>query len=426
MRGKSIALLMLALGCGLVASIGITQVLARRHAEPPAPAGESATIFVALTDIGLGDILSSRDLRLEQWPKDKVPASSLSRIEDVEGRRTRTKLYAGEPILDNKLFAKGAESQGTTALIPKGYRVVSVKVDSVSGGSNLIMPGDRVDLLVYLVRNPNRGIPETITRTILQDIKVFAVNNIVTPDTDKEGRSIKAATISLLVTPEQAAKVTLASELGQIRLVMRSPDDDTDAPNAQASPMLLLGGVEKGERERESLAASPPEAEPPAGGGFLDVLRAAQARMTAPRQPDALPADGESGSWMMRILRPDGVEDVVLEMNAAMAAAGTAGPSWKPWSPGGPAEAPPAPTAEPDGPPSASPDDSTDAPAGGTTDEAADGVADDGEAVDPSPENVMDLLFGPAAEPRDAAEPSPAIDEGPELDLEKAGLQLVD
>ena len=89
--------------------------------------------------------------------------------------------------------------QGASAVIPNGYRVVSVQVDSVSG-STLILPGDRVDVLVYLVGNAQHGIPETSTRTVLQDIKVFAVNDVVDMDKDKE-KSISSKTISLLATP---------------------------------------------------------------------------------------------------------------------------------------------------------------------------------------------------------------------------------
>ena len=82
----------------------------------------------------------------------------MHKMEDVEGRRTRTRLYAGEPILDNKLFRKGASDQGADALIPRGYRVVAVKVDAVSGGAGLVLPGSRVNVMVFLTQNPQLGI----------------------------------------------------------------------------------------------------------------------------------------------------------------------------------------------------------------------------------------------------------------------------
>jgi pilus assembly protein CpaB len=333
MRGKSLALLVLALGCGLVASIGITQVMGKRNADPVVPTGETETVFVALKDIGLGDILSGQVLRLEQWPKDKIPSGALTKMEDVEGRRTRTKLYAGEPILDNKLFRRGTSDQGPDALIPKGYRVVSVKVDSVSGAASLLLPGTRVDVMVYLIRDPQRGIQETSTRTILQDIRVFAVDDVVSLDSkDRDlNKSINAKTISLLVTPEQAAKVMLASEMGRVRLVMRSPEDDQQAKQTDARPEELFGKSGGSEREKETLVEKP--AESPAGQRFLELLNAARAKALTVKPPPREPAGNTASamSWTMRILQPGAINDVVLDLAAGDPNNPVAGqPFWTP------------------------------------------------------------------------------------------------
>ncbi len=318
MRLKSLALLILALGCGLVASIGITQVIAKRNADPAAPTGETESIFVAMQDIGLGEILTAQDLRLEPWPKDKTPPGALRRIEEVEGRRTKTKIFAGEPILDKKLFGKGVAEQGPDALIPKGYRVVAVKVDQVSGTAGMIMPGSRVDVLVHLLRNPTRGIPDTSTRVILQDVKVFAVNDRVTmePEGAEGTSSIKATTVSLLATPEQAAKLALAEELGTLRLVLRSPEDDAQLTQIVASPNELFGIPDGAERENESLLEPEPQ-QTQSGelGGLLGFLEAMQQQTeeqepAEPALPEALPA---AEQWTMRILKPDGVEEIVLQ-----------------------------------------------------------------------------------------------------------------
>jgi pilus assembly protein CpaB len=325
MRPKSLALLMLALGCGLVASIGITEVISRRNAEPSGALGDTKGIFVAMTDIGLGDQLTAQVLKLEQWPKDKVPPGAILRIEDVEGRRARTKLYAGEPILENRLLGKGASEQGATALIPKGYRVVPVKVDLVSGGSSLILPGDRVDVMVHLVKDPGRDIRETVTRTILQDIKVFAVDNIVDLEKDKDGnsRSISAKTISLLVTPEQAATVMLATQMGVINLVMRSPEDDQQGANAEARPSELLGIAKKSKRDKESLLASSESNLNEKTKGFLDFLNTMKAKT-----PAATP-DDEAKTWNMRILKPGNVEDVQFKVEKTTGATPSPLGAWK-------------------------------------------------------------------------------------------------
>jgi pilus assembly protein CpaB len=388
MRPKSIALLLLALGCGLVASIGITEVV-RRNSAHEGVAGETQPIFVAMADIGLGDQITSQMLKLEQWPKDKVPQGSLSKVEDVEGRRARTKIYAGEPLLENRLLGKGASAQGATALIPKGYRVVPVKVDLVSGGSALILPGDRVDVMVHLIRDPGRDIQETVTRTILQDIKVFAVDDVVDLEKEKENsKPIPAKTISLLVTPEQAAKLTLATHMGVINLVMRSPEDEEQVVNTQAKPSELFSTTLKKNRPGETLM-DPAEANPtPASNtaekpkSFLDFLNAVKTKEKEAASGTATAAGEEFKPrkvWTMRMLKPDGVEEIQLEAaddgpdswksttvavkqggekspkNAPKAAAPSkAPPAKKPAKP--PAKAPVAPAAEEPPPMKAEPD----------------------------------------------------------------------
>ena len=116
-------------------------------------------------------------------------------------------------------------------------RVVVVKVDDVSG-SGLILPGDRVDVLVHLQdRTGDMPQPtaERSTRTFLHNVKVFAVNNVYSRESNGE-TVITAKTISLLVTPQQAELVTMASEMGRIRLVMRSADDETEGESTGVTP----------------------------------------------------------------------------------------------------------------------------------------------------------------------------------------------
>src|SRR4029079_3386555 len=116
MRSKSILLLTLALGCGLIASIGISQVMDRNKKQGPAP-GETQTIFVALTDINPSDTLTAENIKLEEWPSGKIPNGALTKLEDVDGKRARTKLFAGEPILIGKL----GDETGASKNIPPGY-----------------------------------------------------------------------------------------------------------------------------------------------------------------------------------------------------------------------------------------------------------------------------------------------------------------
>ncbi|HET6881205.1 MAG TPA: Flp pilus assembly protein CpaB, partial [Pirellulales bacterium] len=263
----SIILLTLALGCGLIASIGINQVMANRRAVPATQTGETAPIFVAATEIGIGDPLTPQLLKLEPWPKEKVPAGALGKLEDVEGRRSRSKFYPGEPILEAKLLPKGENGGSAIDMIPKGMRVVPIRVDAVSGASGMILPGDRVDLLVHLREDPTHGVARAVTRTFLQRVKIFAVDDVYDrPGT--ENKALSAKTISVLVTPEQAELVGLATQLGNVQMVMRSAsDDDSDNPGGADLQKLLLGRTDMDtsiDPQAFITAMKPKEPEPPA------------------------------------------------------------------------------------------------------------------------------------------------------------------
>ena len=258
MQSKSLLLLVVALACGVVASIGITRVMANRSSTTVVQDVETQPVFVVKEDIPLGNVLTSDKLKLEQWPKGKVPEGVLGTLEEIEGRRPRTKLFAGEPVLDVKLLSKGESAGGAAPQIPVGYRSVPVKVDEVSGGAAMILPGDRVDVLVYAKANCKEGIRTTMTKTILQDIRVFAVDSVWTLEADESGQSIRAKTISLLLTPEQTERVMLAHELGKIRLALRSPNDHEEAelPDKGHQVGQIFGDSQIADIDNDSVLAS--------------------------------------------------------------------------------------------------------------------------------------------------------------------------
>jgi pilus assembly protein CpaB len=311
MRPKSIILLVLALGCGLVAAIGINQVIAGRG-KPEAATGETQAILVAIADVNTNDPLTAAVVKLEQWPKDKIPPGSLLRLEDGEGRRAKTKLYAGAPILEAQLLAKG-ESASAGENIPPGYRVVAIRVDDQKSSGNLILPGDRVDVLVHLEKNTGRGVFETTTRTFLQDVKVFAVNDVIDRG-DRGEERIAARTVSLLVKPDQAELLTLATEMGNIRLVMRGPEDEETTPLDGAAIEGLTGTPGVGDRAAENPIVEPTvESAPVPTNPFAALLG-----QPAPASVAAVVAEAAS-AFKMTVIRGPQVEEVELDAASKIA-----------------------------------------------------------------------------------------------------------
>ncbi len=285
MRSKSVFLLGIALACGLVASIGINQMLAARNVVVTAT-GEMTGVFIAKQQINLGDIVKPEMVRMEEFPADKTPPGAVTNIDDLKGRRARQKILPGMPIVDGWLLAKGENGEDVTTLVPKGFRIVPVRVDAVSGVAGLIKPGDRVDVLVHMRENPSMGIVKTTTQTFLQNVKVFAIDDIFRRDNDGE-QAVAAKTISLVVTPAQAELVTLASELGTVRLVMRGSDDEAVAETQGAQAQHLFGTT--GED-----GATPPAAEEKpndSGAGLLGLLNSQRA------QPEPMVA--QKDQWKM-------------------------------------------------------------------------------------------------------------------------------
>jgi pilus assembly protein CpaB len=264
MRTRSIMLVALALGCGAVAAMGISQVMDANLKV--ADDGDRQPVFVAMADIRPNEELTAQNVKLEEWPKKIIPQGALTKLEEVEGKRTRLKLYAGEPILASKLL--GADDMtGAAKDIPPGFRVAHVKVDSVSGSSNLILPGDRVDVLVF--KNPNNDAQATAAKIVLQDIKVFAVDTqtetAFTATRDEQSEPMSAKSISLLVTPQQAVVLHAASEIGgAVRLVLRNPEDDAHVADEGATIGDIFGDehkqadrmAEKGTPEKETADVS--------------------------------------------------------------------------------------------------------------------------------------------------------------------------
>lgn len=331
MRPKSLVLLVLALGCGLVASIGISQVLDRNSRRPSAV--ETVPIYVALHNINLGDPIDAKMVELQEWPKDKAPPGAISNLQDLEGRRPRSTIIQGEPILDGKLLAPGQLADPITS-IPKGYRLKTISVDAEKSAAGLLSPGDRVDVQLFVRRDERNGIQAATTKTILQNIRVFAIDQTVqrTPDGGDE-RAI-AKTVSLLLTPEQASKLTLAENLGQVSLIPRNPNDEEASDTLEYSTDDLLSDGGRNTRKDEQVRDEAPK---PSGGGLLSAIQ----QFTPPPDPP----------FVMEVVEAHNVREVEFDSKTGKPirdAAGATAPAMNPAVP--PMPAPSATGAAGDGP----------------------------------------------------------------------------
>jgi pilus assembly protein CpaB len=245
MQAKTMILIIVAVVCGLVATIGISQMV---DGGGDAPKGEMVKLFVAATNVDIGERIDSQNVRLEEWPVDRVPEGAITNLSDLEERFAAQRLFPGEPIMTLKLMDTNTGSH--TLKIPPGHRACPIKVQGGhNAGALLISPGDRVDVLVFVRKSQELAF--TGTKTILRDIRVYSVGDQTSRAAEGEEQNKSAQTVMLLVTLKQAEKLTLASELGSIRLVLRHPgetsidDEDTEATSVES---LLDGENETTQR----------------------------------------------------------------------------------------------------------------------------------------------------------------------------------
>jgi pilus assembly protein CpaB len=262
MRPKSLLLLALALGCGLVASIGISQVMDRNSGAQIKL--DTVPIYVATHNINLGDPIDAAMLSLQEWPKDKVPRGAISTLEELEGRRPRTAIFEGEPILEAKLLAPGQMADPIRS-IPKNMRLKTIAVDAEKSAAGLLGPGDRVDVQLFLRKDQRTGVEETKSKIILQNIRVFAVDQTVQRSAEGGDERAIAKTVSLMLTPDQATKLSLAEQIGELSLIPRNPDDEGVADSSEATLESLMGTADKNTREREQGGGAAEPADPGAG-----------------------------------------------------------------------------------------------------------------------------------------------------------------
>lgn len=221
---------------GLVAAVSVSKYLSSAQAYTK----NLNSVVVAKVAINPGEKLIAEQLETVQFPRGATPDGVFDAPDKLVGRVAVVAVAAREPITDFKLAPEGSTG-GLSAMIPEGYRAMTVKVDDVVGVSGFIMPGALVDVVVVINPADNGGQQNPISKIVLQNIKVLANGqNMDKPKSEREPESVKAVTLQ--VTPEQAEKLALAATEGKLQLVMRSAVDQGDEQTQGVDKRRLLGG----------------------------------------------------------------------------------------------------------------------------------------------------------------------------------------
>jgi Flp pilus assembly protein CpaB len=179
-------------------------------------------------------------------------------------------------------------------------------------GVGLLGPGDRVDVQLFVRKDARTGVETAKAKIILQNIRVFAVDQTVQRSADGSEEKTIAKTVSLMLTPEQASKLSLAEQIGEISLIPRNPDDDEVATWAEMKIEDLLGDGESNTREKEQGGdeVAENEQEPADKGGLVDAVMAAAPPAVPPFRMEIVEAqnvremlfDGETGKPIRQLV----------------------------------------------------------------------------------------------------------------------------
>ncbi len=196
-------------------------------------------VVVAAADLSLGTELKKEDLAVVNFPVGQAPAGAFAKPADIIGRGVISPLVKNEPVLSAKLASKEAGA-GLPPVIPDGMRAVSVRVNEVIGVAGYVLPGTRVD--VVATANPTNNSTDITSKVILANVQVLTAGTRMEQDQEK-GKPMQVTVVTLLVYPEQAERLALASTEGKIQLALRNPMDQSAPETPGIKPAVMLGLV---------------------------------------------------------------------------------------------------------------------------------------------------------------------------------------
>ena len=212
--------------------------------RPVRAEADQKALVVAKADLPMGAMITAEDVRLIDYPVNAFPQGGFEAIEDVVDRSVTGQILANEPVISGRVTEKGA-GFGLAPLIKQGYRAIAVAVNQVSGVSGFILPGSKVDVL--LTANGIGGSSENLTTTVLENVTVLSTGH--SQEADANGQPQNVPVVNMLLKPEDARLLTLATQEGRIQLVLRNPKDDEEqlAENRQITSTadLFAGLVSK-------------------------------------------------------------------------------------------------------------------------------------------------------------------------------------
>ncbi len=191
-------------------------------------------VAVAARALPMGSQLAATDVKLIAWPQSSPVAGAYSRVEDVVNRGLVAAVQENEPLTATKLATLEAGA-GLPPIITPGMRAISLKVDEVIGVAGFVVPGAKVDVVMTLNQQTDGG----MSRVVVSNIQVLAAGTKIDQEQARDGRPLPATVVTVLVTPEDAERISLAASVGRVTLTLRNPLDiePTQTPGVRVASL---------------------------------------------------------------------------------------------------------------------------------------------------------------------------------------------
>lgn len=256
----------------VVAGIFSALVYQAGQRTPAAADVQSVPVAVAARALAVGSKLTAADVKLVQWPASSPIAGAITSVDAAVDRGLLANVAENEPLTAAKVAAAGAGA-GLPPMIAPGMRAISVKVDDVVGVAGFIVPGAHVDAVVTITQRD-----QNMARVVVSNVEVLAAGTRAEQSQATDGRNASASVVTLLVTPADAERISLASSVGRITLTLRNPLDTAATDTRGTQVASLLGAPEP-----------PPVAPAAPRPAATRVVRAAPEPAPAPPPPPPAP-----------------------------------------------------------------------------------------------------------------------------------------
>lgn len=282
MKTKSIMLIAVSLGFGLIAAIGMSQVLGQKSSEE-APEVEMVQVYVASRPLEIGEPLKlDENLNVKKRPITDVPENAIRTAEALENMIAIQKVPKDVLIMSDFIMDKHVAGLGKQP--PPGFRAFTIKTELVDTHHNSIQAGDRIDIVGVFKVKSRDGKDARAPSTFLKNIEVWQVNDKDYIGVDGEANE-RISTITVLLTPKQVEVAILAQDIASVVRVVKT-NRESGTSNEEDFDLASLVGLNNGPendepRDDQSVPAKGQEADPKATNKSQELLEDLNKNATA-------------------------------------------------------------------------------------------------------------------------------------------------